>query len=579
MGVIDSLFRSARSGSGEPAYTPSMRAERLVASGRIALASASLAAVWLDPSAPSRYAAVAYGLMSVYAAYALILGLTTWRHPARSTTRRLLTHVVDLSIFTAVIYLTEGATSPFFLYFIFSLLSATLRFRLRGTFWTAVASLIIFIGMGVWASAVLNDPDFELNRFLVRSVYLTIAGILLIYLSIHQEQHRHELWRLSTWPRIVDDDLAALMFGLLQHAAVTLRAERGALVWSKADEEEFHLSWFHGEAFNSVRWVGPSVSPELDEFDFYCRGIDGTPIVVTASGDDIRVPVSPLDPKLHARFGSGGVLSVRVKGTRIHGRLFIFDASEMTSDDMVLCRIVADTMVARLDEYVLLHELRDSAVVNERIRVSRELHDGILQSLTGIALQLRVAERVLAAEPERAIGILGQVRDLIVQNQRELRDFVRSLRDQENVSEDPPLSLRLMAIAERARVEWSMKVTIEITEDATIPPEIARQITPLVNEAISNAGRHGGADLVQVRLVTGPGRLTLKITDNGRGFPFQGRYDLNDLAKRNSGPLTLRERITELGGSLDLESTDQGATLEILIPFHESFETPRGRPE
>lgn len=573
LSVAESIFRTSPSSAGEPDYTPSMRAERLVAIGRVALASASLAAVWLDPSAPSRYAAVAYGLMSVYAIYALGLAAIVWRHPARSTSRRLLTHVADLAVFTAVIYLTEGATSPFFLYFIFSLLSATLRFRLRGTFWTAVASLVIFLGMGVWASLVLNDPDFELNRFLVRSVYLSIAGVLLIYLSVHQEQHRHELWRLSNWPRVLQEDLSSLITDLLGHAAITLRTDKAAVVWREKDGSDFRLTWVDGTSSNSERWTGNVVAPELEDLDFYCRGLDSTPIVVTAGNEDEPVSIDPFDERLQDRLDPVGAIAVRLSGTRITGRLLIFDTAEVTSDDMVLCRIVAETMIARLDEFLLLREISSSAVASERIRVSRELHDGLLQSLTGISLQLKVAERVLGAEPDRAITILGQVRGRIVENQRELRDFVQSLRHQEPVSEDPPLSLKLMAIAERARIEWSMKVILDLDDDRSIPAHLARQVTPLVNEAISNAGKHGGADLVHVRLKAHDDSLTLNISDNGRGFSFEGRYDLHDLEARKTGPLTLRERVTELNGQLSLDSSRSGATLDIRIPFKNGGET------
>lgn len=577
MNTATKLFRTTAPAASKPDYVPSMRAERLVAIGRVALASASLAAVWLDPSAPSRYPGIAYALMSVYSVYALVLAISVWRRPARSASRRLLTHVTDLAVFTAVIYLTEGATSPFFLYFIFSLLSATLRFQLRGTFWTAIASLLIFIGMGMWASLVLNDPDFELNRFLIRSVYLSIAGVLLIYLSVHQEQHRHELWRLSNWPRLIDEDLPALLSGLLRHAAVTLRTDKAVVLLRIEGEESGRLISIDGERSTSEPWTGSVVAPHLEDVDFYCRGLDSAPLVMTTADEAPLTSIQPLDPAIQERLEPSGAVSVRLSGARVSGRLLVLDTAELTSDDMVLCRIVAETIVARLDEYFLLEEIRTSAIASERVRVSRELHDGLLQSLTGIALQLRVAERVLSAEPDRAITILAQVRDLIVRNQRDLRDFVQSLRDQEVSSGDPPLSLKLMAIGERARMEWSMKVSLDLDGEAMIPTDVARQLTPLINEAISNAGRHGGADLVQVHLASQDDALTLRIKDNGRGFPFHGRYSLDDLNTQNIGPLTLRERVAELRGQLQLESTDSGAVLDIRIPFGESMGTGGGR--
>ena len=61
--------------------------------------------------------------------------------------------------------------------------------------------------------------------------------------------------------------------------------------------------------------------------------------------------------------------------------------------------------------------------------------------------------------------------------------------------------------------------------------------------------------------------MYISVSDDGRGFPFQGRYDHATLTALNLGPVTLRSRTTSLGGSLSVESTDKGARLEIIIPF------------
>jgi signal transduction histidine kinase len=579
MNLLHDLLRPLNSG-GTPHHAPSIRAERLVALGRVAIAAASLGAIWIDASTPPTDAGIAHGLLTFYAVYAVVLAVIVWHRPARSIERRVATHVLDLAIFTVVIYLTGGATSPFFLYFIFSLLSATLRFRLRGTFWTAVATLTIFIGMGAWSSLVLHDPGFELNRFLIRSVYLAIAAVLLLYLSIHQEQHRHELWRLTVWPRLLSDDASKVLSALLEHAAVTLRTDQAALWWLVEEEGEPRILWWKEGDSHSEPWTGSGVAPELEQTDFHCRDLDTIrPHAGTLSEkESTQLTRHPLDERLRERIDASTLISVRLSGAGFSGRLFVIGTPSATTDDLVLCRILGDMIAARLEEFFLISKLKRMAVAEERNRVSRELHDGALQSLTGIALQLRAAERILGTEPERAIAILSGVRDRIVENQRELRDFVESLRDHDVVPYELPLSSRLMAVAERARVEWTLQVALEMENEGSVPPDLAREVTLMVNEAISNAGKHGAAESVSVRLRASASMLQLEIRDDGTGFPFEGRYDLDELARRNIGPRTLRERVTALGGRLALESSRRGSLLEIEIPVGSAEGKRRAEP-
>lgn len=563
-----------------PLYSPSDRAERVVATGRLVLAVASLGAVWLDPTSPTKFADLTYSLLAGYAAYSVLLTLVVWRFPARTLGRRLVTHIFDLVVFTAVIYLTEGATSPFFLYFLFSLLSATVRFQLRGTFWTALGALAIFIGMGLYTSLVLEDPDFELNRFFVRSVYLAIVAILLIYLSIHQEEHRYELSRLASWPRELPDELDSVLQALLESSRATLRARCVALLWAENAQSARSLVWLEETQLLSVSWEGPELDPRIRDADFYCRDLSvSRPLVIRAIGPEFEpIPLSPLTGDLVARFDPSTLLSVRFSGAAATGRLFVFDLPDVTSDNLVLGRIVAEMIAWRLDEFFLRERLRRAAVGEERIRVSRELHDGILQSFTGMALQLRIAERVLEEQPQRAVAILGEMRELIVQNQRELRSFVRSLRDEQgdHVSR-VPLDLRVAAIAERAGSEWGMKVDLELDGQRSEAGEmLTGEVALLLHEALANAARHGRASVVALQLLRGEKSLLLRIRDNGIGFPFEGRIDLETMNRRKLGPLTLRERVGLLGGRLEVESSGAGATLEIELPYPSSYDLLAG---
>ena len=175
----------------QPVYTPQARAERLIAAGRFILAFASLTAVFLEPSTPAQYQRATYTLLVVYTLYALVTTAVAWRSPVPSARWRLVSHALDLVLFSVFVYFTEGPASPFFLYFVFSLFCATLRFSWRGILGTGVAAMAIYGVMAMLAS--VGDPAFEASRAVIRVAYLAVITALLVYLGIYQQQLRTEL--------------------------------------------------------------------------------------------------------------------------------------------------------------------------------------------------------------------------------------------------------------------------------------------------------------------------------------------------------------------------------------------------
>ena len=105
------------------------------------------------------------------------------------------------------------------------------------------------------------------------------------------------------------------------------------------------------------------------------------------------------------------------------------------------------------------------------------------------------------------------------------------------------------------------------TSTTGLPDEILEGAYRLAQESIVNAARHADASVIDVRISTSSDRLELRIADDGRGFAFQGTYDLNALNEMDDGPLTLKERVADLGGDLRLTSGDTGTELLITLPL------------
>jgi signal transduction histidine kinase len=99
-----------------------------------------------------------------------------------------------------------------------------------------------------------------------------------------------------------------------------------------------------------------------------------------------------------------------------------------------------------------------------------------------------------------------------------------------------------------------------------LPPAVAGELVRIVQEALLNVRRHSGAKNVSIRLSSGQGRWRLLIQDDGLGFDFTGRLCMEELEAKRQGPYVIRERVTTLGGNLEIESTPgRGARLEIAL--------------
>ena len=266
----------------------------------------------------------------------------------------------------------------------------------------------------------------------------------------------------------------------------------------------------------------------------------------------------------------GAVLALGLKGEGFEGRLFALDKAGMTSDDLVLGGIVAHQVVARMDHFYLLQRLQQVAATEERIRLARDLHDGVLQSLTGAALQLATASHLVKGDPEAARERLAEVQRLIAAEQRDLRSFVQQLKPAPLAPLEVEASLmaRLKETAHRMERQWGLHVTLDVRPiDGGISEGLSHEIYHMVHEALINTARHAGASTGRVEIAAEGDRVRVVVSDDGKGFPFHGRYDHAALTALRLGPVSLRERVAALGGSLTIDSSEAGARLEIWLPL------------
>jgi signal transduction histidine kinase len=214
--------------------------------------------------------------------------------------------------------------------------------------------------------------------------------------------------------------------------------------------------------------------------------------------------------------------------------------------------------------------LESAAVREERERLARELHDGVLQSLTGAALQLNALAHAVEADPRAARVRLGEIEALISDQQRELRAWIESrlLSAPAAMASTAELTAALDKLCRRAEWQWGLRVQLEVDDHVSVPRVLGDAIHRIFQEGLSNIGRHARARVARLHLCSTLDRACITIADDGVGFPICGSFDLAALDARDAGPASLRKRVASLGGTLQLASDPSGSRLDIGLPLN-----------
>jgi len=326
-------------------------------------------------------------------------------------------------------------------------------------------------------------------------------------------------------------------------------------------------------AVQTVRNPSASWAIDLGFPPGLCQALQaGNPVVVSdiaASTPDHQTPgTSPaewigcLDEQCHA------VLAVPLLvGDEAYGCLVLYYSEPRTfSDDEVgLAVAFAEQAVLAIQNARLRQRAGRAAVIEERARLARELHDSVTQSLYSLTLLAEGWRRLAeAGRLQRGQDPLAEVGAIAQQALKEMRLMVYELRppalEQEGLL--GALHQRLAVVEQRAGVEARL-----VAEDAVeLPASVEEGLYRIAIEALNNALKHAAATTVTVWLFTSPGWVELEVVDNGRGF------DLGTIVQdRGIGLDSMRERAEKLGGAVTIQSAPgQGTRVKASIALYEN---------
>jgi signal transduction histidine kinase len=237
-------------------------------------------------------------------------------------------------------------------------------------------------------------------------------------------------------------------------------------------------------------------------------------------------------------------------------------APSFTAADEDAVVLLASHAAIAIDQARLFEDSRELALVQERGRLARELHDAMSQSLFSLRLAAETATRLLEDDPSAAADQLAMVRTLSVQVAAELRTTVEGLRPADLERDGLAAVLRAqLTVAGRAH---DVPVELDIGDLPDLEPDVEHQVLRIAQEAVTNALRHAGSRRVRVILgaaaAGGSGEVTLRVVDDGRGFDPDARA----LRSRRLGLTSMHERAASLGGTLSITSSPgAGTTVEL----------------
>jgi signal transduction histidine kinase len=570
------------------------RIERWLATARVFLAVSTLVAIRMDPTELG-HSWAAYGLFVFYMANGILILMLLRRRQQSTAAFRFLVHAGDV-VWPALISLfAQGARSPFFLFFFFVLAAAAYRWGLWETLGTAAAEVVLlwiesFAVIHLWPRGSLplraltglqiNVKEFQPEPLFMLSIYLIVMGLLLGYLAEQQKHLRAEKAVITgTLSRVrVEAGLTGTMNQIFQE----LRSMYGAARVMVASHETHSKRVFVGELSDGAsgrpefRWLESAVRDAktyLEDFPgdvcfaSEARG-NWTTLALDAEGHSVPVTNLAAISQLRQVHDFDSIVTVPfLFGNDWRGRIFLFNPSwhgEKQEELRFLQDLVRLVGPAVYNVY-LLHRLRRRASAAERARFARELHDGAVQSLIAVEMQVDVLRR--QAEANRPIGAeLGRIQSLLREEVLKLRELMQQMKA---IDVDAQRLLPVLRdTVERFQRETGINARfVTDLDELDMPQRVCRELLRIVQEGLVNVRKHSGARHALVRLASSGENWSLTVEDDGKGFPFEGRYNQQQMEEVGKGPMIIRERVRLIAGQLTVESNPgQGTRLEVTVP-------------
>ena len=306
--------------------------------------------------------------------------------------------------------------------------------------------------------------------------------------------------------------------------------------------------------------------------------VPGTPLVEAFNGREPVIVGDVRDDSLLARAYRGAVADLiqspafsyvrswmavpMVLNDRVTGLLSLSHAEPnvYAPQHARLAGAIANQAAVAIENAKLYERAQGAAVLEERQRLARELHDSVTQSLFSMTMISGALPRLVKRDHGMALERIERLNELAQGALAEMRALIFELRPESLEREGLTVALEKLAAAIRARD--GLAVDLDLCPEPDAPLEVQDALYRIAQEALNNILKHANAHRVSLALLREPDAITLDVRDDGVGFDPSGHFP------GHLGQRTMRERAARLGGSLEIDSAPgQGARVRVRVPI------------
>jgi signal transduction histidine kinase len=544
----------------------------MIAAMRLILSLSAVAVIYIDPSEPDRFVAVTYAALVVYAVYSTVLYLFAVPNGRLQEWISPWGHWVDICWYTVLIGLSNGTSSVFFFFYFFSILVASFRWGFASGLRVTTAGVVAFTLVG-YATAG-TDPDFALNRFLLRPIYMLVLGYMIAYWGGREILLKRRLALLGAVTSLsnlrfgVDQTVNSIMERIrafydadrciqitadpaagiyrMRHATASRphAASREQVVPAELASMLLALPSGCAVVYNRRPWAGLRRLPGYFAWD--------------VGRDEPAMDTAELSEGIAAYLDAESFISVPIRHyTEAIGRFFLTSQRPAFAEsDVEFLFQVVEQITPVIENIRLVDRLAIDAADQERRRIARDLHDSVIQPYIGFGMGLSALRQKAARGDVDIAEDIGKLMEMAEYAIGDLRQYTRRLRD--NADGDEGLVPAVRRFAGRFAEMTGVSVDVVADADVHVSDRLAAEAFQFIAEGLSNVRRHTRARSAVVSINYAGEALTLRIENEIGGGPPPAPFF----------PRSIQERALTLGGDMIVREDAGGRTaVEVRIPL------------
>lgn len=495
--------------------------------------------------------------LSVFLVYSLGMIIIVRYFPRLLRGAVLVSSFIEVIIITVLIWASYAPLTPFYLWYVFYVVSISLRFGMQISIIGLAASVVLYTAVSV----LPPNPTVYVPNFLGYTGFLFILAFLFGHMSERQRSYQDRL--------VVVNELGVALVSLsTSKEIIRLLVSQTAHLFGAGK------CWFvphKGVEENQAPLISLGISnDELNTIDGKLGGwspanvlVYGQVMISNNPRRDCRLP-SELLKLLSLK--SLAAVPLYVRDVPV-GVLYVADKPPrgFSGYNVELLELIGAQAAPIIENIQLWERLKEAAASEERLRIARDLHDNFLQTLSAIKLYLERCKLLIDKDSEKAKASVDRLHEISTQGLADVRSYLSQLRLM------GPEPSRFGQAAERSALEaaarggFAVYTDIEVAEDA-LGRQISLAAFQILRELLNNIIKHATAANVWVKAISMEGNLELEVRDDGSGFDSERGQQASE--EGHLGLVGIEERVKELGGTFDLKSKPgEGTCARIVLPI------------